>query len=356
MRGLFSVSLTVAMLFTMTAQAGNESPTSQWISQSNAAQQIDLTQDGPPEKPVFGNWRGEIVGGPMEGASLEAQIVGLSWEDYRATITIIEDGEEKATYQATGKTEDKITYFTGGEGQPYSLQSRARFGIMQGTFSNEEETMPFTMERFLYEPPTRGKEPPQGAVVLLNESTSDLDDNWVVQPRWRLTDQGVMFIVGSSIITQDQFSDGYYHIEFRTPYMPNDRGQARGNSGVYVMGRYEIQVLDSFTDPPADNRCGGIYSQAVPIANPCLPPLEWQTYDIHFRAPRFNDSGQKIENARVTVKLNGTVIHDDIELTDRTPGGVGNGEAPEGVLLIQDHSDQVRFRNIWVAPLDTWEE
>ena len=163
---------------------------------------------------------------------------------------------------------------------------------------------------------------------------------------------GSVGMQSSSIWTKEEFGSALYHVEFMTPYMPNDRGQGRGNSGVYVEGRYEIQVLDSFTDEPRDNQCGGIYQQAVPLCNPCLPPGEWQTYDLEFKAPKFDANGKKVENARLTAKLNGTVIHDNLELRHPTPGGLSGKEAPAGNLLFQDHGNNVRYKNVWIKPMN----
>ena len=131
--------------------------------------------------------------------------------------------------------------------------------------------------------------------------------------------------------------------------MPTARGQGRGNSGIYVQGRYELQVLDSFALGGQNNECGGIYSISEPIVNMCLPPLVWQTYDIDFVAARYDNSGEKIQNASVTVGHNGVLIHDDLELTHGTPGRHPEGPEPEA-LFLQDHGNSVVFRNIWVYP------
>ena len=130
--------------------------------------------------------------------------------------------------------------------------------------------------------------------------------------------------------------------------MPNDRGQARGNSGVYVQSRYEVQVLDSFGLEGKDNECGGIYSVGAPRVNMCYPPLTWQTYDIDFRAARYDSEGKKTENARVTVRHNGVLIHHDVELPKHTPGRHAEAPEPDG-LFLQDHGNPVVFRNIWVV-------
>jgi hypothetical protein len=148
-------------------------------------------------------------------------------------------------------------------------------------------------------------------------------------------------------VSKRTFGDHFLHIEFRTPFMPASRGQARGNSGVYVQGRYEVQVLDSFGLEGKDNECGGIYRLAAPRVNMCFPPLAWQTYDIDFVAARYDAAGKKVANARITVKHNGVTIHDNLELPSATPGYKPEGPEKLG-LFLQNHGNPVVFRNIWV--------
>jgi hypothetical protein len=131
--------------------------------------------------------------------------------------------------------------------------------------------------------------------------------------------------------------------------MPEATGQERGNSGVYVQGRYEVQVLDSYGLAPSLGDCGAIYGKHVAAVNACRPPERWQSYDIEFRAPRFDAAGKKTENARLTVWLNGMKIHADVEVDGPTAGGEAN-EAPLGPLLLQDHGNPVRYRNLWILP------
>jgi hypothetical protein len=140
------------------------------------------------------------------------------------------------------------------------------------------------------------------------------------------------YLGATNCYTKDKFGDHSLHIEFRTPFMPEARGQARGNSGVYIQGRYELQVLDSFGLEGKNNECGGIYTIAEPIVNMCLPPLVWQTYDIDFTAAEY-DGDKKTKNARVTVKHNGVLIYDDLELPTGTPGFRPEGVLTSAVLL-----------------------
>lgn len=187
--------------------------------------------------------------------------------------------------------------------------------------------------------PTLGKKPPEGAIVVFDGTSLDGVEGG------RMTDDGLLM---QGVRSQATFGDATLHIEFRLPYQPQDRGQARGNSGAYVQGCYEVQMLDSFGLEGLDNECGGIYKAAAPAVNMCLPPLTWQTYDIDFTAPRFED-GKKVAMARITVRHNGVVIHDDVEIPEGTPGGT-NGESETGPLFLQDHGNPVRYRNVWILP------
>lgn len=187
--------------------------------------------------------------------------------------------------------------------------------------------------------PTLGKPAPSGAIVLFDGKSIDQWENA------KLVDG--QYLGATNPVTKQQFGDHTLHVEFRTPFMPAARGQARGNSGVYIQGRYELQVLDSFGLDGKNNECGGIYTIAQPIVNMCLPTLAWQTYDIDFTAAEY-DGDKKTKNARVTIKHNGVVIHQDLELPSGTPGYRPEGPG-EGPLFLQDHGNPVVFRNIWVV-------
>ncbi|TWT81028.1 hypothetical protein CA13_24750 [Planctomycetes bacterium CA13] len=197
-----------------------------------------------------------------------------------------------------------------------------------------------TLKKLQRESPTLGAKPPANATVLFDGTSADqFEKGELVEGN----------LLGSTnCFTKQKFGDHKLHIEFRTPFMPNARGQGRGNSGVYMQGRYELQVLDSFGLDGKNNECGGIYKIAKPIVNMCLPPLSWQTYDIDFTAARYDDDGKKIKNARVSIKHNGAMIHNDLELPNSTPGFHGEGPEPDS-LFLQHHGNPVAFRNIWIV-------
>ncbi len=186
-------------------------------------------------------------------------------------------------------------------------------------------------------------------VVLFDGSSWD---GWVQRDgspsRWIVQDDGSVLVNGGDAITGRDFGDFQLHLEFLCPVMESEAGQARANSGVYLHGRYEVQVLDSYGLPVAGNGCGAIYSIAAPIVNASKPPGEWQTYDIVFRAPRYNEVDALIDPPRVTVLHNGIAIHDNLELPRTTPGGTGDFMRTMGPILLQDHGDPVRYRNIWI--------
>ena len=168
---------------------------------------------------------------------------------------------------------------------------------------------------------------------------------------WERVGDAMKVVPGSgSIMTKQDFTDFRMHAEFKTPQLPPDvKGQGRGNSGIYIQRRYELQILDSYGLEPKDNECGSMYKFKAPDKNVCSMPGRWQSYDIIFHAAKF-DGKKKVKNARITVWQNGVLIHNDVELENKT--GAGQPEGPEpGPILLQEHGNEGWFRNIWIESL-----
>ncbi len=203
------------------------------------------------------------------------------------------------------------------------------------------------LKRVIRKSPTLDAKPAQGAIVLFG-SRDDLE-KWSNAQIVELSDGKFLACTpGKNILTKAEFKNFQMHIEFRLPWMPNSNGQQRGNSGLYLQNRYELQILDSFGLKGENNECGGFYTQYAPKVNMCFPPLTWQTYDIDFTAAEFDAEGKKTKPAKVTVKQNGVIIQDAIELKGPTPGGQKEEDKP-GPLHLQWHGDPLVFRNIWVS-------
>jgi hypothetical protein len=173
---------------------------------------------------------------------------------------------------------------------------------------------------------------------------------------WKV-ENGYLEVVKDSgyIETKEAFGDIQLHVEFQTPTPPVDKGQGRGNSGLYIMERYEVQVLDSYDNQTyPDGQAAALYGQYPPLVNASLPPGTWQVYDIVFEAPRFDAQGKAVTPARVTVFQNGVLVQHATEYTGPTGHKVRppyKAHAAKLPLRIQDHSNPVRFRNIWVREL-----
>ena len=203
-----------------------------------------------------------------------------------------------------------------------------------------------------------GHSPSDALVLFDGQDLSPWTHNDGSAPRWKV-ENGYLEVVPKTgfLYTRQAFGDCQLHVEFAEPTPPTGEGQGRGNSGVFLMGRYEIQVLDSYQNKTyADGQAGAVYGQYPPLVNAARPPGQWQSYDIIFHGPRFTGSGKLTRPARVTVLHNGVLVEDHVELT----GPTEHGERPpykahpeKLPLGLQDHGNAVRFRNIWIRELNS---
>jgi hypothetical protein len=203
----------------------------------------------------------------------------------------------------------------------------------------------------------RAERPPSDAVILFDGANLTQWRSTNGGPAgWRVENGYMQVVAGAGeIVTARSFGDVQLHIEWATPSPARGSGQAKGNSGVFLMGRYEVQVLDSYRNRTyPDGQAAAIYGQYPPLVNASRPPGEWQTYDIVFRRPRFAANGALVSPARMTVFHNGVLVQEDVELTGptahqaRPPYERHSDQLP---IRLQDHGDPVRFRHIWVREL-----
>ena len=245
---------------------------------------------------------------------------------------------------ALGKGEFSVVVYTGGlPGAGWNGKDKQTFDVD----ADGLESLVDQFEKVERRSSTLGAKAPAGAVVLFDGSAESLKDHWKAGAK--MTDDGLLM---QGCMSLDTFSDYSMHLEFRLPYMPEARGQGRGNSGLYHQGRYETQILDSFGLEGKNNEAGGIYSIRDPDLNMCFPPLRWQTYDVDFTAARFDEAGKKVQNAKLTVRLNGVIVHREVDLPKSTTASPLREGPENGPIYLQDHGNPVRFRNVWVLPRD----
>ncbi len=326
-----------------------------------------LAQESPD--PYMGDWKGTMtIDGKPQPVCLF--LIPHGAQRYEAKLVSTFDKRVPTLFQLRGRIDDSGFQFV--DAIPFEAnrvlratddgvvigaslwsgggQADSAFGTVAGRRKGS-----FEIERIQRLSPTLGKQRPAGALALFDGRSlaawRPRDPN-AGEVKWKLVEGGAMQVNGGDIITRQSFGSFRLHLEFQLPYMPEARGQGRANSGVYLQGRYEVQVLDSYGLEGEDNDCGGIYQIARPILNMCAPPLQWQTYDITYTAPKLDAAGKKTANARATILLNGVVIHDNIELPRITGGAVDDKEGQPAGILLQDHNNPVRYRNIWIENLD----
>jgi len=266
-----------------------------------------------------------------------AQVIALGADKFRLVIS--KGGLPGAGWDGSPKTE------LDGKRQGASIgfkneQNGWTHAIAKGVLTTTTDAgQTYTMNKVNRTSPTLGAKPPPSALVLFDGSNTDA---WIGAH----TDERNLLQAGTT--SRQSFTNFSLHTEFLLPFKPLGRGQDRGNSGVYLQDRYEVQVLDSFGLKGENNECGGIYSKVKPRVNMCFPPLVWQTYDIDFHAAKFDADGKKTRNAVVTVQHNGVTVHDQVEIDGPTGGGKPEAPTP-GPFQLQGHGNPVFYRNIWVV-------
>ncbi len=280
------------------------------------------------------------IQGEYAGDGWGVQVIALGDATFRAVLHkrgLPGDGwDGSAKIQIEGKrAANGVSFSTANYSLRISDLSKSNLELL--VIDNKGEH--FTVKKVHRTSPTAEAKPPENALILFDGRDTE---QWVGG-----------HIEGDRLLrmgtkTKRSFTNFTMHLEFMVPFMPGARGQKRGNSGVYLQDRYEIQVLDSFGLKGEANECGAIYTKTKPAVNMCYPPLTWQTYDLEFKAAEFDSSGRKVKNAVATVKHNGVLIHDQVQIDG--PTGRGKAENPTGgPIALQDHGNPVFFRNIWMV-------
>lgn len=324
------------------------------------------TDASDPTIPADFKIQGEYVGTVEGGDKLGCQIIALGKSKFQAVLLPGGlpgdgwDGKNKSLMQ--GELESGGATFSPASGNRKYLASSpdefsatskypppgqknytgsVRDGVLTG---KTDDGKSFELKKTTRLSPTLGAAPPQGALILFDGSSTN---EWKGGRLDKAT--GFLNTDGKDIVSARNFQDYTVHAEFMLPFRPDARGQGRGNSGFYMVHHYEVQILDAFGLDGKNNETGGIYTRAEPRLNMCLPPLTWQTYDIDFKNA-VQEDGKKVKNARITVRLNGVVIHDDIEIAGPTGGSRdAKLEGTPGPFILQGHGNPLQFKNIWIV-------
>lgn len=307
----------------------------------------------PPAKPVAYDdpaktdsdfpWVGEYMG-KMRDTDFAIQVIALGMG--RFDIVMCPGGLPGAGWTKQPSVRQRMGGKREGEGSQASLRFSGNGwnGTLRGDvveLLDFKSTSIGRLNRVDRKSETLGAKPPEGAVVIFDGTSLEAFKEGAKMTKDGLLEKGCT--------TRQEFGDCTVHIEFRLPYMPDARGQARGNSGIYLAGRYEVQMLDSFGLNGENNECGGIYTVAKPQVNMCLPPLAWQTFDIDYQAPLFNEKGEKTSDAEITVRHNGVLVQDSVKVPAPTRSAPFPHDGLQGPLHLQDHGTPVVYRNIWVV-------
>jgi len=301
-------------------------------------------QRNRPEGPVYTD---PADAGPDFSTQGEYLTDSAAAEKYGAQVIALGDGKFEVVLLPGGlpgdgfEGKDRIKLTAARQGDAVDLTASGGYSgsISAGTLSLNTPQGTAQLKRIVRQSPRAGAKPPEGAIVLFDGSNVDAWQNGKMDDR-HLLDAGTK--------SKQKFQDFTLHVEFLLPFKPMARDQERGNSGIYMQDRYEVQILDTFGHGPEFNGCGSLYRQKSPLVDMCYPPLQWQTYDIEFHGAKFDASGKKTQNATVTVNHNGVIVQDHYSITAKTGAGAREGPAP-GPIQLQGHNNPVFFRNVWVV-------
>ncbi len=355
--GLFAFGVAV---FSSVGQAGEDKKKTEKKVEKKAEKKKEVWTDSNDKTlPIDFKIQGEYV-----GEKIGAQVIALGGGTFQAVVYIGGlpgagwNGKDRSLLE--GKLEGDKAVFTAAQGKrnylaqaPTAFSATAKFPpvghqeSLSATIASEKMSLKgkesIELKRTVRTSPTLGAKAPSGAVILFDGSSKDEFNGGRLD---KVT--GLLNTDGSDVTTKRKFSNYTAHVEFLLPYRPDARGQGRGNSGFYQVDHYEVQILDSFGLEGKDNECGGVYQRLNCKVNMCLPPLQWQTYDVEF-TNAVAENGKVTKKARLTLKHNGVIVHDNAEIVGVTGGARKEPEGTPGLLRLQGHGNPLQFRNIWVV-------
>lgn len=326
----------------------------------------EWTQVSAADQTLMGDYQGEWIDAPKGhyfeiNKPLAAQVINVRAGEYFLRFFQEHDRRADAYFEGTGKLEGDTIRF---EGHGWS-GTVSKDGISGVSGQGHGAGIRFSLKKAVRKSPTLGAAPPEGALVLFGgENFDEWQHAGGRAVTWTLLDGGAMEVrsarsaderkegIGGDIETKKKFGDCTIHLEFRYPVEPGKAGQARGNSGFFFQGDYEVQVLNSYGLEGRWNECGALYKASPPQVNAARPPMEWQTYDIDYKASVWKD-GKKVSSPRITVRLNGVLVHHDEEIphvTAHVYAARFNEPKGDGPIRLQDHGNAIQYRNIWIVP------
>ncbi len=344
----FVVALSLALICLISFQSAGAAEKGVWTDPNDPTISADFRLQGEFAGDKIGCQVIALGNDAFQAVVLPGGLPGAGWDGKKK---IILDGKIDGTKVALASPKGNKKYLAQS---PAEFSATSKFPpvgqkdysgtIEEGVLTlKTDEGQTLSLKRTVRESSALGAKAPAEAIVLFDGTSTSEWNGGRVDEKTKLLNTD-----GKDITTKRKFSNYTAHVEFYLPFKPEGRGQGRGNSGFYQVHHYEVQILDSFGLDGKNNECGGVYTKLEPSVNMCLPPLQWQSYDIDF-TNAVMESGKKTKNAHITAKHNGVSIHEDAEITGPTGGHRGDAEGTPGPLVLQGHGNPLQFRNIWVV-------
>lgn len=325
-----------------------DKPKEVWTDSADSTLPLDFKIQGEYVAEKLGVQIIALGKGAFQAVVLSGGLPGAGWDGKnKSLLGGMLDGEVAKFKAADGKRNylaQKPEAFSATSKFPPDGHQAAYSGTANGsvfTLSGVGEAI--ELKKIERKSPTLSAKAPEGALVLFDGTNKDEWTAGRVDAKTKFLNTD-----GGDLNTKKKFNNYTMHIEFMLPYRPDARGQGRGNSGFYQVLMYEVQVLDSFGLDGKNNECGGVYQKADAKVNMCLPPLMWQTYDAEF-TNAVSEGGKVVKNSRLTLKHNGVVVQDDLEIKGKTGGARNEAEGTPGPIQLQGHGNPLQYRNIWIV-------